>query len=63
MFFLVLVEHVQRAEFTRIVITHSTDTMTPTARTRSEVADKTVGLTDALVPARFSESVPRSTQV
>jgi L-asparaginase len=54
--FLVLVEHVQGAEFARIVITHGTDTMAPTACARSEIADKTVVLTGTLVPARFSES-------
>jgi L-asparaginase/Glu-tRNA(Gln) amidotransferase subunit D len=48
MSFPVLVEHFQRAEFARIVITHGTDTMTLAARALSEIADKTVVLTGAL---------------
>jgi L-asparaginase len=51
-----VVEHVRRAEFSRIVITHGTDTMTQTARALSLLAGKTIALTGALAPARFSES-------
>lgn len=40
----------------RIVITHGTDTMTTTAAAISDVKDKTVVLTGALSPARFSNS-------
>jgi L-asparaginase len=51
-----IAEHVARASSSRIVITHGTDTMTLTARALSMIADKTVVLTGALAPARFSES-------
>jgi len=40
----------------RVVITHGTDTMTETARVLASVRDKTIVLTGALSPARFSES-------
>lgn len=40
----------------RIVITHGTDTMTTTAAAISDVKGKTVVLTGALSPARFSSS-------
>jgi L-asparaginase len=39
-----------------IVVTHGTDTMTATAQTLSTIAGKTMVLTGALAPARFSES-------
>ncbi len=51
-----VVEHVSRASNSRIVITHGTDTMTLTARALSVIPDKTIVLTGALAPARFSES-------
>ena len=51
-----IVEHVQRAVSDRIVITHGTDTMTQTARSLARISGKTIVLTGALVPARFSES-------
>jgi L-asparaginase len=51
-----IVEHVTRANCSRIVITHGTDTMTLTAQALSTVRDKTIVLTGALAPARFSES-------
>jgi L-asparaginase len=51
-----ILEHVTRASGSRIVITHGTDTMTQTARALSTVRDKTIVLTGALAPARFSES-------
>jgi len=51
-----VVEHVRRASFSRIVITHGTDAMTLTARALAIIPDKTIVLTGALAPARFSES-------
>jgi len=51
-----LVEYVRQTESSRIVITHGTDTMVLTGRALSVIADKTVVLTGALTPARFSES-------
>jgi L-asparaginase len=51
-----LVEHVRRADASRIVITHGTDTMSLTASALSVIPDKTIVLTGALAPARFSES-------
>ncbi len=40
----------------RIVATHGTDTMIDTARKLSEIQDKTIVLTGALLPERFSNS-------
>jgi L-asparaginase len=40
----------------RIVVTHGTDTMTQSAKALSGIEDKTIVLTGALSPARFSES-------
>jgi L-asparaginase len=40
----------------RVVITHGTDTMTDSARVLAANAGKTIVLTGALSPARFSES-------
>ena len=40
----------------RVVITHGTDTMTATAQRLASVQGKTIVLTGALTPARFSES-------
>ena len=40
----------------RIVITHGTDTMTESAKTLASIGGKTIVLTGALSPARFSES-------
>lgn len=51
-----IVEHVRRAKFSRIVITHGTDTMTVTAAALAPIVGKTIVLTGALAPARFSES-------
>ena len=51
-----IVERVKNGPFSRIVITHGTDTMTVTARALSNIVDKTIVLTGALTPARFSES-------
>jgi len=41
---------------THIVVTHGTDTMTATAQSLSTITGKTMVLTGALAPARFSES-------
>jgi L-asparaginase len=43
-------------ESTRVVVTHGTDTMTATAERLAAVVGKTIVLTGALTPARFSES-------
>jgi L-asparaginase len=51
-----IVEHARRATCSRIVITHGTDTMTVTAAALAAIADKTIVLTGALAPARFTES-------
>ena len=51
-----IVERVRTTGYSRIVITHGTDTMTRTARALSAIRGKTVVLTGALAPARFSES-------
>ena len=51
-----IVEHVRRAKHSRVVITHGTDTMTVTATALASIAGKTIVLTGALAPARFSES-------
>ena len=51
-----IVERVRRASETAIVITHGTDTMTVTAAALAAVSGKTVVLTGALAPARFSDS-------
>ena len=51
-----VVEHARRAESSRIVITHGTDTMTLTASALCAIPDKAIVLTGALAPARFSES-------
>jgi L-asparaginase len=51
-----IVDHVRTCGFTRIVITHGTDTMTQTAQALLEIKDKTIVLTGALAPARFNET-------
>jgi L-asparaginase len=51
-----IVEHVRTAGFTRIVITHGTDTMTQTAQALLGIQGKTIVLTGALAPARFNET-------
>lgn len=40
----------------RVIVTHGTDTMTESARVLASVTGKTIVLTGALSPARFSES-------
>jgi L-asparaginase len=51
-----VLEHVRLAAHSRIIITHGTDTMTRTARALCAIPDKTIVLTGALAPSRFSES-------
>jgi L-asparaginase len=51
-----IVAHVARAPQSGIVITHGTDTMTLTAQALASIPGKTIVLTGALAPARFSES-------
>jgi L-asparaginase len=51
-----IVQHVRGAQLARIVITHGTDTMTVTAAALASIPHKTIVLTGALAPARFSES-------
>jgi L-asparaginase len=51
-----IVAHVAGATQSRIVITHGTDTMTLTAQALAHLAGKTIVLTGALAPARFTES-------
>src|SRR5690606_33728082 len=40
----------------RIIVPHGTDTMTDSARALAAIDDKTIVLTGALAPARFTES-------
>src|SRR5690348_6246650 len=40
----------------RVVITHGTDTMTATAARLASISGKTIVMTGALTPARFTES-------
>jgi L-asparaginase len=49
-------QHIESLDACRIVITHGTDTMTDTAKALASVKGKTMVLTGALSPARFSES-------
>lgn len=51
-----IVTHVRAAQFSRIVITHGTDTMTVTAAALAAISGKSIVLTGALAPARFSDS-------
>jgi L-asparaginase len=51
-----LKETVAALEVQRVVITHGTDTMTDSAKVLATIADKTIVLTGALSPARFTES-------
>ena len=51
-----VLEQARSARHSRIVITHGTDTMTLTARALAMITNKTIVLTGALAPARFSES-------
>jgi L-asparaginase len=47
---------VRRAPTDRIIVTHGTDTMVITARELESIAGKTIVLTGALQPGRFSDS-------
>lgn len=47
---------VERCHATRVIITHGTDTMVKTARRLSDIPGKTIVLTGALQPARFTDS-------
>jgi L-asparaginase len=49
-------ETVAALETTRVIVTHGTDTMTESARALAAVAGKTIVMTGALSPARFSDS-------
>ncbi|MBV1878080.1 MAG: asparaginase [Pseudomonadales bacterium] len=51
-----VVDTVAGCEHGQIVITHGTDTMTQTASSLAAIAGKTIVLTGALAPARFTES-------
>jgi L-asparaginase len=51
-----IVSRVAQAGSSKIVITHGTDTMTVTAAALAGITNKTIVLTGALSPARFSES-------
>jgi L-asparaginase len=44
------------ANTSRVIITHGTDTMTATAARLASIPGKTIVMTGALTPARFSES-------
>src|SRR5688500_4659700 len=53
----IIVEQCRTAAERRIVITHGTDTMVTTARVlASEVRDKTIVLTGAMIPYKFGSS-------
>ena len=53
----IIVSHCRKAEESRIVITHGTDTMADTARVLGEAAlPKTIVLTGAMVPYAFGSS-------
>ena len=51
-----LKETVAALDALRVVITHGTDTMTDSASVLASIPDKTIVLTGALSPARFTES-------
>ena len=51
-----IVRRLAEAAETRIVITHSTETMTETAKALAGIPGKTIVLTGALSPARFAET-------
>jgi L-asparaginase len=51
-----LKETVAALDSRRVVITHGTDTMTDSAAVLAAIAGKTIVLTGALSPARFSDS-------
>ncbi|MDZ7684228.1 MAG: asparaginase domain-containing protein [Gammaproteobacteria bacterium] len=47
---------IEESRFSRVVITHGTDTMTDTATAFTGLEGKTIVLTGALAPARFAET-------
>jgi L-asparaginase len=49
-------ETVASLDASQVVVTHGTDTMTDSARVLAGIRDKTIVMTGALAPARFSES-------
>jgi L-asparaginase len=49
-------EAVARSECLRVIVTHGTDTMVQTARALAEIVGKTIILTGALQPGRFTDS-------
>jgi L-asparaginase len=51
-----LVELVRGLKTSRVIMTHGTDTMAVTAARLASIPGKTIVLTGALAPARFSES-------
>jgi L-asparaginase len=51
-----LYRRVSGLQTSRVIITHGTDTMTTTAARLASIHGKTIVLTGALAPARFSES-------
>jgi L-asparaginase len=51
-----LAERIQAEEGCRVIVIHGTDTMTRTAAVLARIPGKTIVLTGALVPARFTES-------
>ena len=52
----VIAEAVSRSKAKRIIVTHGTDTMVATALALGKFPDKTVVLTGALEPGRFTDS-------
>jgi L-asparaginase len=51
-----IADAVSRSKCARIIVTHGTDTMVATALALGKVSDKTVVLTGALEPGRFTDS-------
>ena len=52
-----IAEHCRKAEESKIVITHGTDTMSDTARLLGQkIKDKTIVLTGAMIPYKFGSS-------
>lgn len=51
-----LLQACQESSHAKIVITHGTDTMLQTAQSLSEIVDKTIILTDAMLPELFKNS-------
>jgi L-asparaginase len=51
-----IADAVSRSKCARIIVTHGTDTMVATALALGKLSDKTVVLTGALEPGRFTDS-------